>query len=206
MLMAALLMVHQAAAHEHLHDHRSFRQLLQQGVESAAGGKQPNAIITPEVAVAAAAIAATAVPIPKQPAMSSGEVAAAAAAAVPAQVPAGGWKRCNVTITRTQQSKAERDLAARVRQLKRLAAAGAVNMSAVGAAAGSVTPQQSMIPITTYVHVMTFNGQGVLSGTQISSQMSVLNNAFNRFGFEFRLVGRKQLLRSSPQCHRYAAR
>jgi hypothetical protein len=174
MLMAALLMVHQVAAHEHLHDHRSFRQLLQQGVKSAAGGKQPNAIT------------ATAVPIPKQPAMSSGELAAAAAAAVPAQVPAGGWKRCNVSITRTQQSKAERDLAARVRQLKRLAAAGAVNMSAVGAAAGSVTPQQSMIPITTYVHVMTFDGQGVLSGSQISSQMSVLNNAFNRFGFEFR--------------------
>jgi len=185
MAAQAALLVYHAAAHEHLHDHRSFpRQLLLQGVELAAGGKQPNAI-TPEVAAVAraAAIAATAVAIPiVQPAtMSSGEVVATqAAAVVPAAVPAGGWKRCSTNITAAQQSKFERDLAARITRLQRL--------STVRAAAGSVATQQStLIPITTYLHVMTVDGQqGLVSGAQISSQILVLNSAFSSHGFEFR--------------------
>jgi hypothetical protein len=84
----------------------------------------------------------------------------------------------------------ERQVSAFERATQRRAAAKGLTRSSDGSfetAAGRSAFSASVVP--TYVHVITSGGQGQVTATQISQQLSVLNNAFAGSGLSFQLVG-----------------
>ena len=96
----------------------------------------------------------------------------------------GGQVRDNNELTAEQAKAYEAQLA------KTLAAKGAASKGAAPVK-GDRRPAPPFVPATVpvYFHVITDGAKGQLTSTQISNQISVLNDAYAGSGFTFTLVG-----------------